>query len=138
MIYVRINDSLYPASISGKINDRDWDGRESKSITINMDYNTAVALFVDGAQWSIVQEEEITVEEPVYQVDENNNFVLDEDSNLIQIDVQLTTQLQTDEFDNSDFVLAGDITDHRDGTITAKMGKLTELEEAYIMILGGM
>jgi hypothetical protein len=49
MIYVRINDSLYPASISGKINDRDWDGRESKSITVNMDYNTAVTLFTNGA-----------------------------------------------------------------------------------------
>ena len=41
------------------------------------------------------------------------------------------------EFDNSEFCIAGDLTDHRDGTITAKMGKLTDLEEAYEIMFGG-
>ena len=34
------------------------------------------------------------------------------------------------EWDNSDYCVAGPITDNRDGTITAKMGKKTELELA--------
>jgi hypothetical protein len=42
------------------------------------------------------------------------------------------------EYDNSDFILAGDLIDHRDGTITAVMGKLTDLEEAYELIFGGL
>ena len=118
MIYVKINDTLYPATITGKITDRDWDDRESKSITLEMDYTTAIGLFVNGLAWSIVDKNEV----PVY--DEN--------------DVYAGTEMQEDEFDNSDYVLAGDIIDHRDGTITVKMGKLTELEEAYEIMLGGI
>ena len=40
-------------------------------------------------------------------------------------------------WDNSAFSLSGDITDHRDGTVTIKMGKPTDLEDAYEMLLGG-
>ncbi len=118
MTFVRINETLYPATISGKVADNDWDKRESKSITLQMDYATASKLFVDGLNWSIVQQEEV----PVYG--ENG--------------VQAGTEVQETEFDNSEYNLAGDITDHRDGTITAKMGKLTDLEEAYEIMLGGM
>lgn len=39
------------------------------------------------------------------------------------------------EFDNSEYSLAGDIIDHRDGTITIKMGKPTDLENALEMLL---
>lgn len=42
-----------------------------------------------------------------------------------------------EEYDNSDFTLAGDITDHRDGTVSVKMGKLTDLELAYELLYGG-
>ena len=103
MFFVKINNTLYPATVSGKIADRDWDNRESKSITLEMDYATAINLFVNGLAWSIV--EKIGTEET--------------------------------EFDNSEYNLAGDITDHRDGTITVKMGKLTDLEEAYEIMFGG-
>ena len=41
------------------------------------------------------------------------------------------------EYDNSDFCVAGDITDHRDGTLTIKMGKPTDLELAYEELYGG-
>lgn len=118
MTYIKINDTLYPATINGRMKDPDWDNRESKAITLEMDYATASALFVDGLAWSIVQEDEV----PVY--DENGE--------------QTGTETKTDEYDNSDFCLAGDITDHRDGTMTVKMGKLTDLEEAYEIMLGGM
>lgn len=39
------------------------------------------------------------------------------------------------EYDNSEYSLAGDIIDHRDGTITVKMGKPTDLENALEMLL---
>ena len=117
MIFVKINETLHPASVSGKVTDKDWDNRESKSITLEMDYETAIGLFVDGLAWSIVDQHEV----PVF--DENGE--------------QTGTELKETEFDNSEYNLAGDITDHRDGTITVKVGKLTDLEQAYEILLGG-
>lgn len=117
MTYIKINETLYPATISGRVQDNDWDKRESKSITLEMDYATAIKLFVDGLAWSIVQQNEV----PIY----------DEEGN------QTGTEMQETVFDNSEYNLAGDITDHRDGTVTVKMGKLTDLEEAYEIMLGG-
>lgn len=121
MTIIKINETLYPATISGRVQDKDWDNRESKAITLEMDYATAIALFVDGLAWSIVQQEEV----PVYEQDENGE------------PIQTGTETKKTEFDNSEYNLAGDITDHRDGTITVKMGKLTDLEEAYEIMLGG-
>ena len=117
MVFIKINNTLYPAVVSGRVSDSNWDNRESKSIKLEMDYETANGIFVDGLKWSIVQREEV----PVY--DENG--------------VQTGTETKETEFDNSEFCLAGDLTDHRDGTITAKMGKLTDLEEAYEIMFGG-
>ena len=116
MTYIKINNTLYPATVSGRVSDTEWDKRESKSITLEMDYETAIGLFVDGLAWSIVQQNEV----PVF----------DEEGN------QTGTEMQETEFDNSDYCLAGDITDHRDGRITVKMGSLTPLEEAYELLLG--
>lgn len=118
MTYIKINETLYHATISGRVADKDWDNRESKSITLEMDYATAAKTFVDGLKWSIVQREEV----PVF--DENG--------------AQTGTETQETVFDNSEYNLAGDLTDHRDGRITAKMGMLTPLEEAYEIMLGGM
>lgn len=118
MTYIKINETLYPATIVGKMVDKEWDNRSSKAITLEMDYETAAALFVDGLAWSIVQQNEV----PVF----------DEEGN------QTGTEMQNTEYDNSEYNLAGDITDHRNGTITVKMGKLTDLEEAYEIMLGGV
>ena len=120
MTYIKINETLYPATVSGRVQDKDWDNRESKAITLEMDYATAVALFVDGLAWSIVQQREV----PVFERDENGEFVLDEDGNRIQTG----TEMQETEFDNSEYDVAGSITDNRNGTITAKMGKKTDSE----------
>lgn len=130
MTYIKINDTRYPATVNGKMSDTAWDGRASKSITLDTDYATASALFVDGAAWSIVQEQEV----PTYEMDENGQAILDVDGDPKQIG----TEMQTTEFDNSDYCIAGDITDHRDGRITVKMGALTEVEQAYELMLGGM
>ena len=130
MTYIKINNTKYPATVNGKMSDTAWDGRASKSITLDMDYSTASALFVDGVAWSIVQEQEV----PVFETDENGELIPDEFGNAKQIG----TETQETVFDNSEYCLAGDITDHRDGRITVKMGKLTELEQAYEMMLGGV
>lgn len=115
MTYIKINETLYPATVSGRVADKDWDNRESKAITLEMDYATAAKTFVDGLKWSIVQREKV----PVF--DENGE--------------QTGTETQETVFDNSEYNLAGDLTDHRDGRITVKMGMLTPLEEAYELLL---
>lgn len=107
MIFVKIHSILYPAMVSGAMADPNWDNRHSKAIKLEMDYTTASTLFVTGLAWSIVERNEVG------------------------------GQIVENEYDNSEFNLAGDITDHRDGTITVKMGKLTDLEQAYRMIYGG-
>lgn len=99
MTNVKINETEYPATIDGQVSDYTWDGRETKSITLEMAHADAAELFVDDAAWSIVHD--------------------------------------GTEYDNSDYSVAGDITDHRDGTLTVKMGKPTDLELAYEELYGG-
>lgn len=109
MTYFKTNNTEYPADIAGKIPDREWDNRKSKAITLEITYAEAAQLFVDGLSWSIVKRDTV----PVY--DESGNPT-----------GEMTEQVQ--EWDNSDFCVAGSITDNRDGTCTCKMGKKTEVE----------
>lgn len=126
MTYIKINDIIYPAIINGKMEDREWDKRESKTVTLEMNYATAATLFVDGVAWSIVCEEQYDV--PV--LDNDGNQILDDEGNPI-----FTTETHTEEFDNSDFSIAGPITDNRDGTMTVKMGKFTNEEMLLMEVL---
>nr|DAT44445.1 MAG TPA: hypothetical protein [Caudoviricetes sp.] len=124
MIYVKVNDIKYPATVDGQMNDYSWDNRESKSITLTDTYDNVKTLFPDGISWCIV------VETESQKYDENGNTVLDEAGNPVIV----TTE---EEFDNSDFSMSGPITDNRNGTCTIKMGKSTDLEDAYEMLIGG-
>ena len=121
--YIKINsgDILYPAVITGRRAEKEWDNRETKAITLEMDYATANKLFIDSVIWSIVMEHPVEIKE----IDSEGNTTT-------------KTIIETEEFDNSEYSLAGDITDHRDGTLTVKMGKLTDLEQAYEIMLGGI
>ena len=103
MTYVKINGNLYPATINGSMKDRLWNDRESKAITLAMDYATALALFVDGLAWSIVMD--------IEQMQEDGSVIIAQE-----------------EYDNSDYDVAGPITDNRNGTVTVKMGKVTAQE----------
>lgn len=103
MTYVKINGTTYPAVINGKHIDREWNDRESKTITIEMAYADATALFVDGLAWSIMMD--------VEQEQEDGSTI--------------TVQK---EYDNSEYSMAGSITDNRDGTLSVKMGKPTQIE----------
>lgn len=137
MIYVKVNEQSYPASITGKVEDKLWDGRESKEITMENDFDTVDALFQDGVAWSIVNEFESEMRVEVPRVDENGEPVLDENGNQI-VDFETQKVTHTEEFDNSDFNIRGDLTVHVDGTCTVKMGKPTDLEDAYEIMYGGI
>ena len=106
---VKINDQIHDAVITGDMPDRYWDGRDSKTITMSGSYADAAALFADGVAWSIVQTSTVPV------LDANNQPTGE-------------TKEQTDEWDNSDYSILGDITVHRDGTVSIKMGKPTDTE----------
>lgn len=117
MIYVKVNDTLYPAVVEGRMQDATWDGRETKQITSTMDFDAMDAVFADGCSWSIVTVDEATA------VDDAGDETAEE---------------RTTEFDNREFCIRGDLTKHTDGTCTVKMGKPTDLEDAYEMIYGGI
>lgn len=124
MIYVKVNGTLYPATIDGQMQDYTWDNRESKTITMQGTYDEIVGLFKDGTPWSIV------MKETVQKRNEDGSPALDKAGNPV-------TEEQTSEWDNSEFSMSGPITDNRDGTVSIKMGKPTDLEDAMELLLGG-
>ena len=121
MIYVKVNNTLYPASVSGRLSDKDWDNRKSKSITLEGAFAAVDALFPDGVAWSLVVEDQVPV------LDGEGNPVLDGSGNE-------TYETQQTEIDNSEYAIRGDLTAHMDGTCTVKMGKPTELELSQALL----
>ena len=111
MIYIKVNNTEYPAAVNGVNNDRAWDGRDTKTVTLTMTATEAAALLSDNTPWSIVQRDMVD------KLDENDMPTGE-------------TVEQVNEWDNSEYSLSGDITDHRDGTVSIKMGKPTETESA--------
>ena len=109
--YIKVNDTEYPAEINGNPKDRSWDGRDTKTVTLTMSHDEAAALLPDNTPWSIVQRDMVDV--------------LDEQGQPTG-----ETKEVVNEYDNSDYSLSGDLTDHRNGTVSIKMGKPTETENA--------
>lgn len=109
--YIKVNNTEYPAEINGNPKDRTWGDRDTKTITLTMTAAEVAALLPDNTPWSIVLRE---------TVDKLDN------------DGQPTgeTEEVVNEWDNSAYSLSGAITDHRDGTVSIKMGKPTETESA--------
>ncbi len=110
-IYVKVNNTEYPATVNGNLVDRNWNGRDTKTIYLTMSYDAVAALLPDNTPWSIVQRDMVDV--------------LDEQGKPTG-----ETKEVVNEYDNSAYSIAGDITDHRDGTVSIKMGKPTETENA--------
>jgi hypothetical protein len=122
MTFIKINNVLYPViEINGYITDHEWNGRSSKSITLNMTNEQAKALFVDDIDWSIVSQDITQKLEPNNEIGGYNivNEVLNEH-----------------EYNNSEYSVAGDIIDHRNGTVTVKMGTPTEGELLNMLLEG--
>lgn len=110
-IYIKVNNTEYPAEINGNPKDRSWGERDTKTITLTMTAAEVAALLPDNTPWSIVQRDTVDV--------------LDEQGQPTG-----ETKEVINEYDNSEYSLAGEIVDHRDGTVSIKMGKPTETENA--------
>lgn len=121
-IYIKVNNTEYPATVNGVNNDRNWNGRDTKTIYLSMSHDAVAALLPSGTPWSIVMRE--------------TQDVLDEQGQPTG-----ETKEVVNEYDNSAYSLAGEIVDYRDGTVSIKMGRptetetlraqLAEIEEAY-------
>lgn len=109
--FIKVNGQEYPATCIYNYKDRNWDMRETQTVHLTMPYAQAAALLPSGTPWSNVQRE--------------TQDVLDEQGQPTG-----ETKEVVNEYDNSAYSLAGDITDHRDGTVSIKMGKPTEAESA--------
>ena len=109
--YVEINGNKYPASITGRLVDKDWDNRASKAIKLEISYAEAIDLFVNDVKWNIVQDVEVMHE----SIDDKGNSIHE-------------MVIEQEVYDNSEYNIAGDIVDHRDNTVTIKMGKPTAEE----------
>lgn len=107
--FIKVNGQEYPAKFISKYQDLNWDKRGTKTVTLTMSHDAVAALLPDNIPWSIVQRETVDV--------------LDEQGQPTG-----ETKEVVNEYDNSEYSLAGDITDHRDGTVSIKMGKPTESE----------
>ena len=112
MTQIKINGQTYDATVFGTRRDLSWSGRDSKSITLSMDYTTAMETFADDVPWSIL-----------YQGPE-----------YYDPELQQMVTPPVEEYDNSDYCVAGPVTDNRDGTVTVKMGKPTAEELNKILM----
>ena len=108
-IYIKVNNTEYPATVKGERTDRSWDNRDTKTIYLTMTHDEAATLLPSGTPWSIVQRD--------------TQDVLDEQGQPTG-----ETKEVINEYDNSEYSIAGEITDYRDGTVSIKMGKPTETE----------
>lgn len=52
--YIRVGGVEYPAHVLGIYRDGQWDGRESRAVTLEMGIMEAMALLPSGVSWSIV------------------------------------------------------------------------------------
>ena len=109
--FIKVNGQEYPATCIYNYKDRNWDMRETQTVHLTMPYAQAAALLPDNTPWSIVFRE--------------TKDKLDNDGNP----TGQTEEVVTEE-DMSAYSLAGEIVDHRDGTVSVKMGKPTETENA--------
>lgn len=102
--FLKANNTETPCEAAEHYRDSAW-GRPTCTVTIKASAAEIAALLPDGAPWSLIERED----------------VLDESG-------APTGQTVDHERDMSDYSLSGDITDHRDGTASIKMGKPMESE----------
>lgn len=104
--FLKANNTETPCEAAEHYRDSAW-GRPTCTVTIKGSAAEIAALLPNNAPWSLIERED----------------VLDESG-------APTGQTVDHERDMSEYNLSGDITDHRDGTVSIKMGKPTETENA--------
>ena len=105
MSYLKIGEDLYPATIRLVPIDGSWNNRTSAQITVAMAYEQAMGIFQNGLEWSRM---------------DYSKPLADADGNVPEPEEIVT--------DFSELHVAGPVTNNRDGTITAKMGRMTDGE----------
>lgn len=112
---LKANNTETPCEAAEHYRDSAW-GRPTCTVTIKASAAEIAALLPNNAPWSLIERED----------------VLDESG-------APTGQTVDHERDMSAYSLSGDITDHRDGTVSIKMGKPTETEsaKATVTVLAG-
>lgn len=103
---LKANNTETPCEAAEHYRDSAW-GRPTCTVTIKASAAEIAALLPNNAPWSLIERED----------------ALDESG-------APTGQTVDHERDMSEYSLSGDITDHRDGTVSIKMGKPTETENA--------
>lgn len=104
--FLKANNAETPCEAAEHYRDSAW-GRPTCTVTIKASAAEIAALLPNNAPWSLIERED----------------ALDESG-------APTGQTVDHERDMSEYSLSGDITDHRDGTVSIKMGKPTEEESA--------
>lgn len=104
--FLKANNTETPCEAAEHYRDSAW-GRPTCTVTIKASAAEIAALLPSNAPWSLIERED----------------VLDELG-------APTGQTVDHERDMSEYSLSGDITDHRDGTVSIKMGKPTESEKS--------
>lgn len=129
MYYLKVNGYTYPAEFTGRMKDMDWDERASKTITMEMSYDMATSILHDDVQWHIYR----SWTETHVKIDpETGEPVIDPETGEPETE-EVTVE---EDFDNSEYSMMGDVIVHNDGTTSVKMGKPTDLEEAYEILYG--
>ena len=114
--FVVVNGKDYPVKeITGRMSDSEWEGRETKTITMETTYTDIKKLFKDNTSWAIKCH---------YEPDEKEKEEGKEPFDEV--------------FDNSDFLMSGKIVDTRDGFMSITMGKLSEMESLISDIYGSV
>lgn len=103
---LKANNTETPCEAAEHYRDSAW-GRSTCTVTIKGSAADIAALLPNGAAWSLIEREDVPDESGMP-----------------------TGQTVDHERDMSEYSLSGDITDHRDGTVSIKMGKPTETESA--------
>lgn len=104
--FLKANNTETPCEAAEHYRDSAW-GRPTCTVTIKGSAAEIAALLPNNAPWSLIERED----------------ALDESG-------APTGQTVDHERDMSEYSLSGDITDHRDGTVSIKMGKPSETENA--------
>ena len=103
---LKANNTETPCEAAEHYRDSAW-GRPTCTVTIKGSTADIAALLPNNAPWSLIERED----------------VLDESG-------MPTGQTVDHGRDMSEYSISGDITDHRDGSVSIKMGKPTEVESA--------
>lgn len=112
--------------------------RSGLRIKLQMPINEAVEFFKSDASWYIETEEHVrilqtkTIDVSDTQEDETE-IEFDLDGNPIYRD-----EVRIERYDKSEYSIAGEIVDHRNGFLDIYMGKPTDLEIAYELLYGGI